>query len=133
MLSHVQPFAVLWTIVHQTPLPWDSPGKNTGVSYNALFQGLFAIQESNPSLLHCKRILHPLSHLGSPGSRGNQIEKEHGIVPFAFHLRMSSRNTALRLESGKMIPEPEVKSREEWDGKVRKSLRLHQLFTAVHN
>lgn len=35
--------------------------------------------------------------------------KEHGIC-LAFHLRMSSRNTALRLESGKMIPEPEVKS-----------------------
>ena len=124
MLSHVRLFAILWTVVHQTPLSRDSPGENTGVSYNALLQELFPIQESNPSFLHCKWILHPLSHMGSPGSHGNQIEKEHGIVPFAFHLRMSSRNTALRLESGKMIPEPEVKGGEEWDGEVRKSLRL---------
>ena len=31
--------------------PWDSPGKNTGVSCHFLFQGIFLIQVSNPGLL----------------------------------------------------------------------------------
>ena len=30
-----------------------SPGKNTGVGCNALLQGIFPTQESNPSLLQC--------------------------------------------------------------------------------
>ena len=47
--------------------PLDFPGKNTSVGYHFLLQGIFPTQGSNPpcllSLLHCKRILHPLSHL----------------------------------------------------------------------
>ena len=31
--------------------PWDSPGKNTGVSCHAFLQGIFLTQGSNPSLL----------------------------------------------------------------------------------
>ena len=40
----------------------DSPDKNTVVSSHSLLPGLFLTQESNPSLLHCKQILHDLSH-----------------------------------------------------------------------
>ena len=29
-----------WTVAHQTPRPWDSPGKNTGVGSHFLFQGI---------------------------------------------------------------------------------------------
>ena len=39
----------------------DSPGKNTGVGYHALFQGIFLTQGLNPSLLwllHCSQILY---------------------------------------------------------------------------
>ena len=32
--------------------PWGSPGKNTGVGYHVLLQGIFLTQESNPHLLH---------------------------------------------------------------------------------
>ena len=49
--------------------PWDSPGKNTGVGCHALLQGIFPAQGLNPHLshhLHCRWILYPLSHLGSP-------------------------------------------------------------------
>src|SRR5574340_703790 len=48
--------------------PWDSPGKNTGVSCHFLLQGIFPIQGSNPRvlcLLHCMRVLCLLSHPGS--------------------------------------------------------------------
>ena len=31
---------------------WNSPGKNTGVDCQFLFQGIFLTQESNPSFLH---------------------------------------------------------------------------------
>ena len=32
-------------------VPWDSPGKNTGVVCHALLQGIFETQELNPRLL----------------------------------------------------------------------------------
>ena len=44
--------------------PWGSPGKDTGVGSHSLLQGILPIQGSNPSLLHCGRILYPLSHQG---------------------------------------------------------------------
>ena len=42
--------------------PWDSPGKNTGVVFHSLLQGIFPTQGSNPGLLHCRQILYHLSH-----------------------------------------------------------------------
>ena len=49
-------------------LPSRSPGKpkNTGVGSLSLLQGIFLSQESNWGLLHCRWILHQLSHKGSP-------------------------------------------------------------------
>ena len=44
--------------------PWDSPGKNTGVGYHALLQGIFLTQGLNPHLLwllHCRQILYCLA------------------------------------------------------------------------
>ena len=43
--------------------PWDSPGKNTEEGCHSLLQGIFLTQESNPGVLHCRKILH-LSHQG---------------------------------------------------------------------
>ena len=43
----------------------DSPGKNTGVGYHALLQGIFPTQGLSPALLHRKRILYCVSHQGS--------------------------------------------------------------------
>ena len=48
--------------------PWNSPGRNTGVGCLSLLQGIFPIQGWNSGLLHCRRILHQLSHKGSPGT-----------------------------------------------------------------
>ena len=53
-LSHVRLFATLWTVAHQPPPSWDSPGKNTGVGCNFLLQGIFLTQGLNPRSLHCK-------------------------------------------------------------------------------
>ena len=46
--------------------PWNSPGPNTGMGSLSLLQGVFPTQGSNPVLPHCRRILHQLSHKGSP-------------------------------------------------------------------
>ena len=42
------------------------PGKNTGVSCQALLQGIFPTQGSNPGLPCCRQIVYHLSHQGSP-------------------------------------------------------------------
>ena len=44
----------------------DSPGKNTGVGFHALLQGIFPTQGLNPGLLQCRQSLYCLSHQGSP-------------------------------------------------------------------
>ena len=46
--------------------PWNSPGQSTGVGSHSLLQGIFPTQGLNPGLPHCRWILHPLSHWGSP-------------------------------------------------------------------
>ena len=45
----------------------DSPGKNAGVGCQALLQGIFPTQGSNPDLLQCSQILYHLSHQAYPG------------------------------------------------------------------
>ena len=45
----------------------DSPDNNTGVDCQALFQGIFPTERSNPGLPHCRKILYHLSHQGSLG------------------------------------------------------------------
>ena len=42
--------------------PGDFPGKNTGMGYYALLQGIFPIQGSNLGLLCCRQTLYCLSH-----------------------------------------------------------------------
>jgi len=39
----------------------NSPGKNSGVGYHALLQGIFPTQGSNPGLPHYRQILYYLS------------------------------------------------------------------------
>ena len=46
--------------------PWDLPGKNTGVGYHSLLQGIFPTQASNLHLLHWQTDSLPLSHQGNP-------------------------------------------------------------------
>ena len=46
--------------------PWDSPGKDTGVGFHSLLQGIFLIQRSSLGLLHCRQIPYYLSHQESP-------------------------------------------------------------------
>ena len=56
-------FTTLWTIACQCLCPWNSWGQNTGVGSHSL-QGIFPTQGLNAGLLHCRQILHHLSHEG---------------------------------------------------------------------
>ena len=43
--------------------PWNFPGKNTGMGSHSLLERIFQTQGLNPGLLHCRWILHHLSHM----------------------------------------------------------------------
>ena len=43
-------------------IPWNSPGKNTGVGSHFHLQRIFPTQGSNLGLLHCRQILYHVSH-----------------------------------------------------------------------
>ena len=58
--------------------PWDSPGQNTAVGCHSLLQGIFLTQGSNLGLLHCRQILYPLSHQGSPVTSITQVLSREG-------------------------------------------------------
>ena len=65
------------TVARQAPLPWDFPGKNTGVGDHFLLQGIFPTQGSNPCLLHWQVGSLPLSHRGSPSSTHSMVLLSH--------------------------------------------------------
>ena len=70
--SHLQLFATPWTLACQAPLQWDSPGKNTGVGFQALLQEIFSTQGLNLSLSHYRQILY---HLKPPGKKIRSLAK----------------------------------------------------------
>ena len=87
-----------------------SPGKNTGVGYHVLLQGIFATQGLNPGLLHCSQIVYYLSHQGSlrilecvtyPFSRGSTRPRNtHDILHFTgIHMKpQKTSNSQSNLE-----------------------------------
>ena len=61
LVSHVQLFAIPWTVTTRLLYPWNSPGKNTGVGCHSHLQGIFPTKGLNQGLLHCRQIIY---HLG---------------------------------------------------------------------
>ena len=55
-----------WTVVRQAPLSLGFPRQGCCSGFPFPSPGIFPTQESNLCLLHCRQILSPLSHLGSP-------------------------------------------------------------------
>ena len=64
-------------------LPAETQGKpkNSEVGSLSPLQRIFLTQESNRGLLHCRQILHPLSHQGSSllSVRGKQTKAEASV------------------------------------------------------
>ena len=65
-LSRTWFFPALRTVAHQASLSIDSPGKNTGVGFHLLLQGIFLDQGSNSSLLHWQTDFFITEPLGKP-------------------------------------------------------------------
>ena len=74
----------------------DFPGNNTGVGWHALFQGIFPIQGSNPSLSHCRWILYHLSHREAHESWSGQPIPSPGNLP---HPGIKPGSPALQADS----------------------------------
>ena len=95
---------------------WDFPGKNTGMGHHSLLQRIFAIQESNPSPLHCRWIFYYLSHQGSPNVYAKSLQScptlcnpIDGGPPGSLSLGFSRQEHW----SGLPFPSP-VHEREKW-------------------
>ena len=61
----------------------NSPGKNTGVGFHVLLQGIFPTQELDPGLPHCRRLLYYVSRQGTAG-----------LPPALKHLFSSTKDSA---------------------------------------
>ena len=71
-----------WTVARQAPCPWDFPGKNTGVGFHFLLQGLFPTQGSNLRLLHWRAGSSPLRHQGrTPWRHGKVTPANSDCLP----------------------------------------------------
>ena len=67
-----------WKLMDYSP-----PGKNTGVGFHALLQGIFPTQGSNPHLPHCRQFLYCLKFSCSVMSDSLQPhESQHAMPPF---------------------------------------------------
>ena len=78
--------------------PWYFSGQNTGVGSLSLLQGIFPTQGSNPGLLHCRQILHHLSHQGylirspdSPYSGWTRVNRTY-LTPYCFNPILGEEN-----------------------------------------
>ena len=76
---------------------WNSPGQNTGVGSLSLLQGIFPTQESNPGLLHYRRILYQLSPKGSPRIL------EWVVYPFSRGFSQSRNKTRVSCMAGRFF------------------------------
>ena len=65
---------------------WDSPGRNTGVGYHALLQGIFPTQESNPGLLCHLHWQGGSLPLAPPGKPQVSYKRTQTILPLFIRL-----------------------------------------------
>ena len=49
-LSHIQLLVTLWSGARQALCPWDFPGKNAGLGWHFLLQGIFLMEGSDPRM-----------------------------------------------------------------------------------
>ena len=71
--------AALWTVAHQALLSMDSSGRITGVDFNALLQGIFLTQGSNPCLKSpalATQVLYPSEAPGKPTASCKLCQKK---------------------------------------------------------
>ena len=66
-------------------IPWDFPGKNTGVGCHFLLQGISPTQGLKLGLQHCRQMLYHLRHQGNPsGPINHSIKKKKNIYIYIY-------------------------------------------------
>ena len=83
--SHVRLCATPYTATHQTPRPWDSPGKNTGVGCHFLLQCM-KVKSEREVAQSCPTLSDPMD-CSLPGSSARGIFQarvlEWGAIAFS--------------------------------------------------
>ena len=72
--SPVRLFVTPWTVARQASLSIGIFQARLLEWSHALFQGIFPTQGLTPGFLYCRRILHQLSHQGSPIQEGSCLQ-----------------------------------------------------------
>ena len=93
--------------------PRNSPGQNTGVDSHALLQGIFPTQGSNPHLPNCRRILHQLSHQGSPQMWELDHKEGFALKNWCFRTVVLEKTLESPLDS-KEIKQVNPKGNQSW-------------------
>ena len=99
---------------------WNFPGKNAGIGFHSLLQGIFPTLVSNPRLLHRRNILYCLSQLGNPNGKFKVQSLSHvrlsatlGTAPYQAPPSMGfSRQeywSGVPLPSPEYLPDPGIK------------------------
>ena len=127
--------------------PWNSPGKNPGVSSHSLLQWIFLTQGLNPSLLHCRQILYHLSRQESSSGHG-QLVFESPLQGQGVSQLPSSRETSPSIPricsslekglfKGKVLPwhpGPLMWSISGWQGCYRTNLEVKSpTYASLHS
>ena len=84
----------LWPVATRPLCPRDSPGKNTGVDWHALLQGVFLTRGLNPCLLcllYWQADSLPLAPPGNPSKKCKNLRSSGDIVLLKAFLLLSFR------------------------------------------
>ena len=103
-LSRVQLFATPWTVTHQAPLSTEFSRQKYYSGLPCSSPGIFLTQGSNAGLLHCRQILHHLSH-SCIFWTFSQFYSPSSYSPSSLSLNMASHT---RSEA------PQIYSRSTW-------------------
>ena len=106
MLSHVQLFAIPWTIAHQTLLFVKFSRQEYWSRVPSLLQGNHPDLRSTLGLLHCRQILYCLSHLQLPISSlyvhncsSNLFSIKQNMVFLNQNISLSSKKKKIPVET----------------------------------
>ena len=109
ILCHPLLLLTPWTVACQVLCSWDFPGKNTGVDFHFLLQGIFPTQGLNLPLLHWQVDSLPLSHQGRGKGTKTGIECQESWVRQRCQiwlLMWSSWKKSIRLKRFRFMSSP---------------------------
>ena len=83
-------FATPWTTACQAALPWDFPGKNSGVHCHFFHYGIFPIQGSDLHLLHWQVDYFATETPGEPRNGGKSAIIRDFMIFIKWHINYTS-------------------------------------------